>query len=134
MSRSEKINRREQGSAGAKFLVVVVVIMLIAHAGFNYVPVAYQAETVKQEMHTAILQGLSLPVNRNPHDMIKERLNKVAVNEQLPPTFIDVKQVNNVLSARVVYTKDVRVLPFGIYTYHYHFDHTATPTGFLMKQ
>lgn len=136
MSKSGKINYRhnERGSAGAKFLVVMAVIILIAHAGFNFVPVAYQAETVKQEMHTAILQGLSLPSNRNPADIIKNRLSQVAVNEQLPPAYIDVKQVNNVLTARVAYTQDVSILPFGIYTYHYYFDHTATPTGFLMKQ
>lgn len=138
MSNSETTNRRrrsERGSAGAKFLVVITVVMLIAHAGFNFVPVAYQAESIKQEMHSAIIQGISLPTNRgNPANMVKARLTQLAVNEQLPPAFIDVKDVNNTLTARVAYTKDVSVLPFGMYTYHYRFDHTATPTGFLMKQ
>jgi D-ornithine 4,5-aminomutase subunit beta len=31
------------------------------------------------------------------------------------------------------YSKKVGLLPFGIYTYTYQFDHVAVPTGFLLK-
>jgi hypothetical protein len=31
----------ERGGAAAKFLIIAVVLGLIAHAGFNFVPVAY---------------------------------------------------------------------------------------------
>jgi len=47
--------------------------------------------------------------------------------------FIEVKIVNAVIQARVAYSRQAEILPLGLYTYNYEFDHTATPTGFLMK-
>jgi hypothetical protein len=37
------------------------------------------------------------------------------------------------VQARVYYSKPIAVLPLGLYTYNYEFDHTATPTGFMVK-
>ncbi len=125
----------ERGAAGAKFLVVLAIILLIAHAGFNYIPVAYEAESMKTDMNTAVLQGLAMPGKMNPVENVKQRLNRaVQVNALPPETFLDVKQVNNALTAHVYYQKKVNLLPFGIYKYDYIFDHTATPSGFLLKQ
>lgn len=125
----------ERGSAGVKLFGCIVVIALVAHAGFNYIPVAYSAESVKADMATAVLQGLALPGKLNPTDNVKTRIEQSALRNDLPPdVFIDVQQKGNSLTARVVYEKQVNILPFGIYTYKYHFDHTATPTGFLIDQ
>jgi hypothetical protein len=125
----------ERGGAGVKFLAFLVLIVLVAHAGYNYVPVAYSAESLKTEMHTAVLQGLALPGKVNPVDNVKARIARSIEQNQIPPeAFVEVKQAGNVLTAHVAYTKDVNVLPFGIYKYKYQFDHTATPTGFLLKQ
>lgn len=125
----------EQGSAGSKLVIVLVVLILAAHAGYNYVPVAYNGENVKQEMQAAILQGLSAPITMGtPVDVAKKKLNYVAKVNDLPAdTFIEVKQVNGLIQARVAYTKQVSILPFGIYKYEYKFDHTATPGGYLNK-
>lgn len=125
----------ERGGASAKFMLVALVIILAANAGYNYVPVAYQGENFKQEMQTAVVQGLAMPpAAGNPVEVLKAKLNRIAVNSQLPPAVIDVKQMNNVLTAHVKYSKEVSIVPFGIYNYNYEFDHTATPTGFLLKQ
>ncbi len=124
----------ERGAAGVKFLIFVAVMLLVAHAGFNYIPVAYEAESMRTDMNTAVLQGLAMPGKVNPVDNVKLRLNKAVQVHALPPeTFIDVKQVNNALTAHVYYQRKVDILPFGIYQYDYIFDHTATPTGFLLK-
>jgi hypothetical protein len=110
-------------------------MVLGANAGFNYVPVAYEAESFKTEMQTAVVQGLALPGKLNPIDNVKAKIQRAAtVNEVPADAVIDVKMAGNVISAHVVYAKPVSILPFGIYTYNYNFDHTATPTGFLLKQ
>jgi len=125
----------ERGSAGVKFAILLVVIVLAAHAGYNYVPVRYDAESLKSDMETAVVQGLALPGKMSPVDNIKARIQKsIAINNIPPDALVDVKQNGNSITAHVSYAQDVNILPFGIYKYAYRFDHTATPTGFLLKQ
>jgi hypothetical protein len=125
----------ERGSAGVKFVLILVVLFLIAHAGYNYVPVAYSAESLRTDMQTAVLQGMALPGKVNPVDNVKARIVKaIELNDIPPEAIVDVKQKGNALTAHVTYTKQVNILPFGIYKYNYVFNHTATPTGFLLKQ
>jgi len=130
------INREsERGSAGVKFVIIVAVLVLFGHALLNYVPVAYNAESLKTEMSTAVLQGLAISGKLNPVDNVKARIAKAIVINDIPAdAVVDVKQTGNALTAHVTYTKEVNILPFGMYKYVYKFDHTATPTGFLMKQ
>ena len=126
--------RKESGSAGVKLTIILVSLFLIAHAGFNFIPVAYSGENFKQEMQTAVIHGFALPNGADPISATKGKIRAVAsANSVLPDAVIEVKQINNVLQAHVVYSKPVEILPFGLYTYDYHFDHTATPSGFLTK-
>ena len=125
----------ERGGASIKFLIVVVILIIVANAGYHYVPTAYQGENFKQDMQTAVIQGLALPPSGgNPAEVLKNKLLRIAADQQLPPALVDVRQVNNVLTAHVRYSKEVSIVPFGIYNYHYEFDHTATPSGFLLKE
>jgi hypothetical protein len=131
----EKDYRRERGGAGIKLILVLLVLFLIGHGLINFVPVAYNGASFKEEMQTAVVQGTALPNGNDPLGVIKVRLKKMASNYSVPPNaFMEVKQTNNIVQARVAYTQDVNILPFGLYTYKYQFDHTATPTGFLAKQ
>jgi hypothetical protein len=135
MKTSARNRETERGGAGVKFLIVFSVILLVAHAGYNYVPVAYEAESLKTDMQTAVVQGLALPAKVNPVENVKARILQSAQRNDVPAdVVIDVKQAGNAISAHVVYQKEVSILPFGIYRYKYQFDHTATPTGFLLKQ
>ncbi|MFM9903397.1 MAG: hypothetical protein ACKVQJ_02365 [Pyrinomonadaceae bacterium] len=135
MNSAARKRESERGSAGTKLFIVVVILFLVGFAGFNYVPVAYNAESLKTEMGTAVLQGIAMPGKLNPVDNVKARIQKAIITNDIPPTaVIDVKQAGNAINARVVYTQDVSILPFGIYKYSYRFDYTATPTGFLLKQ
>lgn len=125
----------ERGAAGVKLVIVLLVLFLAGNAGYNYVPVAYDAESMKSEMSAAVMQGLALPGKVNPVDNVKARIQRAAQTNNVPAdAIIDVKQQGNVLTAHVTYSKPVSILPFGIYKYNYQFDHTATPTGFLLKQ
>ncbi len=124
----------ERGSATTKFMLVLFVIVLAANAGLNFIPVAYEGENFKQEMQTAVVQGLAVPAGVRPVESVQLRIQRAAAENNLPPdTFMDVKLVGNVIQAHVVYRKTIGILPFGLYNYTYHFDHTATPTGFLLK-
>jgi hypothetical protein len=135
MENSVKRRDSERGSAGVKLVAILGVLILVAHAGFNYVPVAYNASALKSDMDTAVLQGMALPGKINPVDNVKERIQKAIVVNNVPKdATLEVKQVGNGINARVTFAQDVNILPFGMYRYHYAFDYTATPTGFLMKQ
>jgi hypothetical protein len=135
MNNSVKNRGSEHGGAGIKFLIVFVIILLTANAGYNYVPVAYSAENLKGDMQAAVLQGLALPGKINVVDNVKIRIQKAIVQNDIPnDAIIEVKQAGNSLTAHVVYTKEVNILPFGMYRYMYNFDTTVTPTGFLLKQ
>lgn len=129
-------NRRsERGGAGIKLLLVALVLILIGHAGYNYIPVAYQGQSFKQEMQTAVINGISMPgMGKPPVDVVKEKLIAAARNNDIPANaVIQVKQNSGSVQARVAYSKQVPILPFGIYTRTYEFDHTATPNGFLTQ-
>lgn len=125
----------ERGSAGTKFFITMVIIALVANAAYNYIPVAYEAESLKSEMATAVLQGISMPGKVNPVENVKGRITRAMQVAALPPdATLNVTQNGNVIQARVAYVREVSIIPFGIYKYRYVFDHTATPTGFLLKQ
>ena len=135
MSNFRKNQTSERGGAGVKLLLVLLVLILVANAGYNYIPVAYDGENFKQEMQTAVIQGVSMPGgNMTATDVVKNKLQRAALNNNLPVNaVIDVKPLNNVIQAHVSYVKPVNMLPFGLYKYNYQFDNTATPTGFLFK-
>lgn len=125
----------ERGSAGAKFVGVLVFLFLLAHAAYNFIPVAYSAESLKTDMQAAVVQGLALPGKVNPVDNVKARIQLSIQKNELPAdALVDVRQKGNVITAHVAYATKVSILPFGIYQYNYRFDHTATPTGFLLDQ
>jgi len=135
MNNSVKDRESERGSGTVKFIAVLAVVLLVAHAGYNYVPVAYDAESMKSEMNAAVLQGLALPGRLSPTDNVKARLQRAFTLNNVPAdALMEVKQNGNSLTARVAYSKQIDMLPFGMYRYNFIFDHTATPTGFLLKQ
>lgn len=127
--------KSERGEAGTKLLIFLVVVFFIAFAGFNYVPVAYKAASFKQEMETAVIKGFALPSGgKTVVQSVQFKLKNAMADNDVPgDAFMEVKQIKNVVQARVHYQKQVDLLPFGIYKYDYVFDHTATPAGFLTK-
>ncbi len=125
----------ERGGAGMKLLITLIVLFLIGNAGLNFIPVAYQSENFKQEMQKAVVQGLASPNNgMSSTELVKLKIQRAVKENDLPgDAFIDVKQNGSNIQARVYFLKPIHILPFGIYTYDYEFDHTATPVGFLLK-
>lgn len=135
MKNSMKDRSSERGSAGAKFLIILVLLVLGAHAGYQYVPVAYQGASFRQEMDTAVVKGLAAPGNMKPLNVVKAHLERAASDNDLPPdALMEIVPAGNHIQAHVSYQKAVNMLPFGLYKYNYQFDYTAAPTGYLTKE
>jgi hypothetical protein len=134
MNNKMRNRNSEAGSARIKLMAVLLALFLAGHAGYNYIPVAYQGESFKQDMQTAVLQGMAVPNGIAPSDMVKGRIQRAIVANDIPAdAVVQVKPTNGSVTAHVAYTKQVNMLPFGLYKYKYHFNNTASPTGFLLK-
>lgn len=124
----------EHGGAGAKFLIIFVVLILVAHAGYNYVPVAYDGANFRQEMDTAVVKGLAASGRMKPMDIVTASVTRAMAANNVPDdAVVEINANKGVVQAHVAYTKEVNMLPFGIYRYQYEFDHTAMPNGYLIK-
>ena len=116
----------ERGSANLKFLIVMVILLTCAYAGYLYVPVAFQANTFKDLMQhyadVAVAQGYQ-------PSWVGEQLMKSAPEYDIPANAtITPAQRDNRIEVRVQY---VRAIEFPGYTYNYEFDHTVKSTAFL---
>ncbi len=135
MNISNEFHSSERGSAGIKALLVILVLVLIGNAGINYVPVAYQGANFKEEMDTAVVKGLATTGQMKPVDVVKGHIMRAVADNDVPQdVVIDIKAKQSVVTAHVTYTKEVSLLPFGIYKYQYQFNHVATPKGYLAAQ
>ena len=125
----------ERGSAAWKFIFVFLIILLAANAGWNYVPVAYQGASFRQEMDTAVVKGISAAGRVKPIDAVTASIKKASYDYDIPAdAWVDIQPVNGVVEAHVIYQREVNMLPFGLYKYTYDFDYHAKPVGYLLKQ
>jgi hypothetical protein len=125
----------ERGGAGIKFLLIALVLVVFANAGYNYVPVAYEGASFRQEMDTAVVKGLAASGQMKPADVVKAHIQGAARSNNIPPdAVIDIKPTGKVVQAHAIYTKPVNLLPFGLYKYNYEFNYRAVPTGYLTAE
>ncbi|HEX6125177.1 MAG TPA: hypothetical protein VFZ23_07365 [Pyrinomonadaceae bacterium] len=135
MKKFKNDRHSERGAATVKFLLVFLILGLTANAGFNYVPVAYEGASFRQEMDTAVVKALAASGRIKPLEVVQASIKKASHEYNLPEdAYVDIKPVNGVVEAHVSYTRPVNMLPFGIYKYEYNFDHTARPVGYLLKE
>ena len=135
MKYSEKNCSSERGSAAVKALCVFLFLVLVANAGINYIPIAYNGANFKQEMDAAVVKGLAAPPSVKPLDLVQASVKRAAAQNDVPKdAVIEVKPVAGVIQAHVAYTQQVNMLPFGLYKYNYDFNYVARPTGFLVKE
>ncbi|HMQ04850.1 MAG TPA: hypothetical protein PKD26_13100 [Pyrinomonadaceae bacterium] len=124
----------ERGSAAVKFLATALALMLLANAGYNYIPVAYEGANLRQEMDTAVVKGLAASGQMKPLEVVRASVERAVRDNNVPhDAFVEIKPAGTVVQAHVIYTKDVAMLPFGMYKYRYNFNYLATPTGYLLK-
>lgn len=116
----------ERGSAGLKFLIVMLIIGAGAYAGYLYIPVAYHAhgfqDLMQHYVDVASAEGKP-PAWAGEQIMKNFGEYEVPANALITPTKRD-----NRIEVRVQFVKPIE---FPGYTYNYEFDHTATSTAFL---
>lgn len=135
MNNSLRDRNDERGGAGVKVLLVFLVLFLIGHAGYNYIPTAYEGANFRSDMDSAVVKGLAASGQIKPLETVKATINQSMAANNIPATaVVDIKPVQGVVQAHVAYTKPVNILPFGLYTYTYNFNYLAVPNGYLLKQ
>lgn len=118
--------RSERGGARLKFLIVVAIIAAVAYAGYQFIPIAYQAYQLKDLMQhdvdTAVATGKSSA-------WVQDQLVKSSEEYGIPAdAVITPSQQDNRMQVRVQFTKPVE---FPGFVYNYEFDHTAKSSTFL---
>jgi len=116
----------ERGSARSNFLILMVVIAAVAYAGYQYVPVAYQASQLKVFMQDTVNNAVVTDKDaRWAEDQLRRNLTSYGVP---PDARITVGNRESRIEAQVEYTIPV---PLLVTTYEYKFDHTTRSSNVL---
>ena len=118
----------ERGSARLKLLLFLIVVAVVAYAGYLYVPVSYNSylfkDVMQQKVNTAAALG-------HPANWVRDQLVKSAPEYDIPA---DAQILPTVRDGRVeVQVQFTRLIEFPGYVYEYNFDHTVQSTEFLSK-
>jgi hypothetical protein len=127
--RDENLRARrttEHGGSRFAFLATVAIIAAVAYAGYQYVPVAYQASQLKVSMQDTVDKAVVTDKNAAwAEDQIRRSLPIYGA----PPTaLVTVGNREARLEAHVEYIVPV---PLLVTTYEYKFDHTARSANLL---
>lgn len=120
---SKADRKGERGEARLKFLIVVALIALVAYAGYQYVPVAYNAYLFKDVMQSKVDKASA---EGRTAEWVKHELTASAPEYGVPSDAVVVTEVRDGrMQANVQFARPVQ-LP--IYTYQYTFNHTVKST------
>lgn len=121
------LKNQERGAARLKFILLIAVIALVAYAGYQYVPVAYQASMYKGAMQESVDKAAMLG---HSGEALRSQLRTDGNKYSVPPDAeITVERAaDGRVQARVQYKRPVA---FPGYTYSYNFDYTAKSTELL---
>ena len=121
-----KSRRSERGGARLKFVIVVAVIAIVAYAGYEFIPVGYQAYQLKDLMQHDVDAAAALG---KPDSWVREQLVKSSAEFGIPAEAVISSQMqNNRMEVRVQFTKPIE---FPGFVYNYEFDYTAKSSTFL---
>lgn len=121
-----KARASEQGGARLKFLIVAAIIVVVAYAGYQFIPVAYQAYQLKDLMQHDVDTAAAMG---KPPAWVKEQLVKSSADYGIPAdAVIEPQQQGNRMEVRVAFKQPIE---FPGFVYSYEFDHTAKSGTFL---
>ncbi len=110
----------ERGSARLKFLIVFSLVALVAYAGYQYIPVAFQSYQYRDFMQQSVDKGAALG---RGDEWVKQQLTKNGGEYGVPPNAeISIQQNEGAMMARVQFKRPISIPG---YTYEYEFDQTV---------
>jgi hypothetical protein len=116
----------EHGGSRFNLLLTVVIIAAVGYAGYQYVPVAYQASQLKVFMKDTVDNAVVTDKNAA---WAEDQLRRNLKNYSAPETaLITVANREAHLEAHVEYSVPI---PLLVTTYQYKFDHTARSAGVM---
>ena len=116
----------EHGGSRFNFLLTVVIIAAVGYAGYQYVPVAYQASQLKVAIQDAVDKAVVTDKNAA---WAEDQLRRTLPTYGAPPTaLVTVATREARLEAHVEYTVPI---PLLVTTYEYKFDHTARSANLM---
>lgn len=118
--------KSERGGARLKFLIVAAIIGAIAYAGYQFIPIFYQAYQIKDLMQHDVDTAVALG---KPVSWVQEQLVKSSAEYGIPANAVITPiQQDNRMEVRLQYTLPVE---FPGYVYNYEFDYTAKSSMFI---
>jgi hypothetical protein len=116
----------ERGNSRLNFLILMVVIAAVAYAGYQYVPVAYQAGQLKVFMQDTVNNAV---VTDKDARWAEDQLRRSLTSYGAPPDArVTVANRESRIEAHVEYTV---LIPLLVTTYEYKFDHTTRSANLL---
>jgi hypothetical protein len=118
--------KSERGDTRLKFILVVAIIGIVAYAGYQFIPVAYQAYQIRDLMQHEVDTAAALG---KPTSWVTEQLVKIGPEYGIPKdAVIAPSQQDNRVELRVQYRQPIE---FPGFVYNYDFDHTVKSGTFL---
>jgi hypothetical protein len=116
----------ERGSARLNFVILMAIMVAVAYAGYQYVPVAYQASQLKVFMQDTVNNAVITDKDAVwAEDQLRRSLTSYGVPSDARVT---VANRESRMEAHVEYTV---LVPLLVTTYEYKFDHTTRSTNLL---
>lgn len=114
----------ERGGTRLKFLIVVAIIAAVAYAGYQFIPVAYEATTYKSEVMQPIVDKAAMMGQST--SWVSDQLRASGKDYGVPEDArITPDRINGRMQVRVQFTRPINLLG---YTYDYNVDQTAKST------
>jgi hypothetical protein len=116
----------ERGGSRLNFLIAMAVIAAVAYAGYQYVPVAYQASQLKVFMQDTVNNAV---ITGKDAQWTEDQLRRNLTTYGAPSnTRIAVVNRESRLEAQVEYSV---LVPLLVTTYEYKFNHTTRSNNLL---
>jgi hypothetical protein len=130
VAQRERLARRARGERGGSrlnFVIIVLVIALAGYSAYHYAPVAYNAYLFKDYMQETVNKAAYPPGQTN--EWVATQLRSAAKDYNAPANMqVNVQNEDGRIAARVQWAQEVQLPGF---VYEYKFDHTARSSGFI---
>jgi hypothetical protein len=121
-----KARASEHGGTRLNFLIVAAIIAAAVYAGYQFIPVSYQAYQLRDLMQNEVDTAAGL--GKSP-EWVKDQLVKRSAEYGIPAdAVIEPKQQDTRMEVTIRFTRPIE---FPGYVYAYEFDHTAKSGTFL---